>query len=287
MQTRGTTRTKFSGLDALAIWTIGAGLGGGRFGYMGPRFKTPEEEAAEAASAGGGGGKVKVKDKEEELVPQSKVNDLLASEKKAMAAAHKKEVDELLKGKGLSDTERKKLEKRSKELEDLVLTKEQQAEQERANLAKKHEDEMKAKSDEVELWKGEFKKTKVITQITDAAVKYGAKKVHQIRDMLEHRCELHQKKDNAANPIPGEYEVLIKHEETDPKTKKTITKMLSIEDKVKAMAASGPDEDGNLFNSERRGGSGQRPGSGGGGGGGNKETAASKIGRGLAQRFAK
>lgn len=290
---RTTTGTRFSGLDALAIWTLGAGLSGGRFGYMGPRFKTPEEEAAEKAAAGGGGGKGKTgkddddDDENKPTISQKKLNDVLASESKKAAAAHKKEIDDLLKAKGLTDAERKKLEKRSGELQDMLKTKEQQAEEERSNLLKKHEEELKAAKDEGELWKGEFKKTKVLTQISDAAVKFGAKRVHQIRDMLEHKCELHQKKDGAANPIAGEYEVLIPHEETDAKTKKTVKKMLTIEEKVKAMAASGPDEDGNLFDSKRRGGSGERPGSGGGGNSGKVETSATKIGRGLAARFAR
>lgn len=273
-------KTKFGHLDALAIWGLIPSVMMGR--HFGPRFKTPEEEAAEKAAASGGGNEGG--EKKEELVPQSKVNDMLANEKKKLAEEHKRTVDDLLKSKNLTEKERKDLEVKSKNLSEQLKSKEQQIEDERRETIAKHSEELGAEKTEKEMWKGEFTRTVVERDITEAAAKHHAKNPAQIRKMLSGECKLVQRTKKDGTPLAGKYDVMIEHEVEDAKTGEKKTKLMTIEQKVAAMAGS--EEDENLFMSDRRGGSGQRSTDGSGGSGDGDAPSYVKIGRAMQRRIA-
>ncbi len=120
------------------------------------------------------------------------------------------ELKTLKESKGLTEQEKEQLATRIEDMEKSMLTKEQVAAQERANLEKKHANEVKKFQSESENWRTLFVDSTMTREITDAAVSAGAEFPDQLVMMFKGASRLDTVKDDTGKEIPGRYQTRVK-----------------------------------------------------------------------------
>jgi len=210
---------------------------------------------------------------------QEQVDRILAKERREANTKHLSDTEKLLASKDLSEKERQKLEQRKTELEDALMTEKQQAEEKVRKLDKDWKTKYDEKENAEKLWKQRFGKSLIRRTIMDAAKAAGAHDETQILDMFENKATTRELLGDDSKPT-GEFEVVIEITEKSEDGKQT-KKVLPIDKYIMEVHAA-HEKSKNLYDSNRKGGTGSRPGSSGGKAGGPKLTARERIARGLA-----
>lgn len=191
---------------------------------------------------------------------QEELNNILSKERRAYEDKTKQtitQLEELKKGKSLSDDDKNKLTKRIESLNDELLTKEQLATKERDKLRKSHEEEKTKIVTERDTWQQRYRTAEISRAISDAATKEDAFDSAQIAALLVPNASLVEELDNEGT-VTGNYVPKVKFKDVD-KDGKPVTLDLTIPEAVKRMKET-PEKFGNLFKSTANGGLGMNPG---------------------------
>lgn len=247
----------------------GGGGGGGGGEDDAAKAKAAEDEAARAAAAAAAAsGK---------SFTQADLDRVVAKQRRELNEKHLEEINRLKKAQGLTDEERKSLEKRSAELEDALLSEKDRARNEIERTRKEALTQVEqAKKMADQNW-ALYTSAIVSTEISTAAAKHKAFNPTQIDAIVRPMSVVEEEKDEALKPT-GRHIVLIKVREKDDKGVVKEVKY-SVDKYIEKMRSS--DEFANLFLSERQGGMGYRPGSKGSGGESKNLSATQKIAAGL------
>lgn len=161
---------------------------------------TQEEKDAAAAAAA-----------KEILIPQTKVNEIMAAEKRKTKAANDKlvlQLTQLQQSASLTAVEKKDLEDRIEELRNASLTKEQLAQQKLKETQDRAANEVKSAKEEASKYKNLFEQRLIQRDILDAAEPKGHKPAQFIPVLAPHARAVEILSDT--NQPTGEYEVKIK-----------------------------------------------------------------------------
>lgn len=224
------------------------------------------------AGAGAGG---KPDPTKEKRFTQEDLNRFLADDRRKHQQQVQKtvaELEELRKAKGLSDQERDALSARIEEMNNSLLTKEEQAKRELEKRDKEYKTALESRTKESDSWKGLYSQELTTNQILRSAEKHGAVNSEQIMELLLPKTRLTEVLGEDGKPT-GRYEPKIKFR--DEKDGKPVELDLTIEECVKRMKEL-PERFGNLFKSGTQGGLGGTGSAGSGGGGGTNSTIPPK-----------
>lgn len=196
--------------------------------------------------------------KEGKLLPQEKVNTLIADSKRKHQEAHQRTLDELnaIKARSnLTADEKAELERRIEETQATLRTKEELSKQATDKLIKKHESELSQVTKDRDSWKSRFTTTQIKQNITTAASLNNPKAVNpaQILAILEPATRLVEATDDSGKPT-GDFISQVTFRDKD-KDGKPLELKLSPEDAVKRMSEM--DEYLNLFDVDGKGGFGK------------------------------
>lgn len=211
------------------------------------------EDAAGAAGGAGtdpnaGGGST------ETMLPQSKVNAILAAEKRKFQEQQQKtiaQLEVLKKEANLTQQQRDELQNRIEQLQSETLTKEQLAQRQLAEAEKKGKEALSGLEKERDVWRGMYTRETIQRSIADAAVINEAFQPKQIVALLESKCKLLENVGADGRPN-GSFTPKVEFEDTD-KDGKPVVLTLTVTEAVKRMKEL-PDTYGNLFKSKATGG---------------------------------
>lgn len=251
--------TFVSGMVARRSPREGAGDNSGGTGGQGTGNPAPTPAPTPQPPAGGG----EVKFDEAQ---QTKVNALLAEERRKAGETNKKlvaDLETLKQSKGLTEQEKGDLQKRIDDLQATYTTKEQQAQTEYQKLQKKYDVDVKAMEEQSKAWRSRHDTRLKTIDLRAAADHYGAIRSEQVEKLLWDQTVVEEVLGEDGRPT-GEFATKVNFIGKD-KDGKPVQLKLSPRDAVKAMTDI-PDEYGNLFENKARGGVSQLPVQGGAGG---------------------
>lgn len=179
------------------------------------------------------------------------------SEKEALIA----QLENFKQSAGLSAKEKEDLSKQIEDMQNSLLTKDQQAANEKKNLEKKWSEENKKAKEEIENWKNRFTRSTTIRALKDAERSVGVQEEGQLVLMFENRTRLEEEKDDEGKPT-GDFIAKLKFDAKDEEGKK-ITFDLPVEEAFMKMRELGLHK--NIFKHEAKPGTGENNGSGKGG----------------------
>lgn len=174
---------------------------------------------------------------------QLKVNEIVAAERRKHQAplqVAEKQIQDLLAGKSLSDTERQKAEETLATVQMQLRTKEQQAALDRQKLEEAHGKTLKEVAEKATLWETRYKDSTRDRALLDAAVSGDAYQPTQLVTILKPMTKLVEEQ--------GEFKTMIEFPDTDPVTNERSTFLRTPEEAVKRMREL-PEIYGNLFKS--------------------------------------
>lgn len=181
---------------------------------------------------------------------QAEVDSIVAKERKAEEAKRNKlvtELQQLQTSTRLSEDERTALAAQIEQLKNESLTTEQRLTRDLEQNKKKYTQDIEGLTVERDSWRSNYTDLLTDNQITAAAIKHEAFSTQQLLAVLKPQSKVTEILDGDGKGT-GKYQVLIKFQDTDPKTKKPVTVELSPEDVVKRMREL-PELYGNLFKS--------------------------------------
>lgn len=174
---------------------------------------------------------------------QREFNEALAKDRRKHQAAlqvAEKQMQDLLQGKSLSDTERAKAEEALATVQMQLRTKEQQAAFERQKLEEAHGKALKEATEKATHWESRYRDSTVARALQDAAVSGDAFRSEQLVTILRPMTKLVEEN--------GEFKTMVEFPDTDPITKEPMMTLRTPEDAVKRMREI-PEVYGNLFKS--------------------------------------
>ncbi len=189
---------------------------------------------------------------------QDQLNAILAEDRRksqAKTAELTKELEKLQQNTRLTAEERQALAEQLESLKNESLTKEQQLTRDLEAKEKALATTTETLTKERDTWQQKYGKLLVDNALTKAAVDNKALHVHQIMGVVGHKARVVEKK-GADGKGTGEFDVLVKFEDVDPKTKEPVVVDLSPDATLKRMREL-PDLFGNLFDSGVQGGLGR------------------------------
>ena len=248
--------------------TQGGGEGGTQGGGGGAGGTQGGGAGAGAGAGAGGtqGGQGNQNDADKPTISQTRLNAILADERKKhneTVQRHISELEQLKRSASLTTDEKAGLEKKITELQDSMLTKDELAKKEKDKLLTDHKKQVDGLTGEKELWKGRFTDSTISRGITDAAVVGEAFSPAQVVALLKPHARLVEVAD-AEGKTTGDFAIKIKFTGAD-KDGKPVQLDLTPDEAIKQMKEM-PDHYGNLFKSTMSGGLGGTGGKGGGGG---------------------
>jgi hypothetical protein len=158
---------------------------------------------------------------------------------------------------GLSAKEKEELSGQIEALQNSMLTKEQQAANEKKNLEQKWANEHKKAKEEAEGWKNRFERTTIRRSMRDAEDSVGVQEHGQLASMFENKTRLEEEKDEDGKPT-GEFVAMLKFDAKDKEGKK-VTFDLKVDEAFEKMRELGMHK--NIFKHDARPGTGE-PGGG-------------------------
>lgn len=198
--------------------------------------------------------------KNKDLIPQSKVNAILAEEKRKYQEQQRKmaqELENLKNSASLTAKEKEDLQARLDELNNSLLTKEELAKQERDKQEKKYQTDLTKVTQEMSTWRDRYTNESIVRSITDAASANDAWSTEPIVALLRPNTKLVEEKDDDGKPT-GNLIPRVKFQGED-KEGKQVTLDLTVPEAVKQMKDL-PNRYGNLFKSAASGGLGSAAG---------------------------
>lgn len=155
---------------------------------------TGDDKGAAAGKGGGPSGKVFTQEQVDKLIDQ-RFGKLKGTNERLVS-----QLEEIKKNSSLTAQERDTLQLQIDELNSSLLTKEQQATQEREKLEKKYKTETERLNQENSLWKNRFTESTIKRAITDAAVSAGAEDPSQLVLMFSTSARLEEEKGPDGKP---------------------------------------------------------------------------------------
>lgn len=194
------------------------------------------------ASGGSGDGEVKPP---ADFTPeqQKKFNEALAADRrkhKMALESAERQMQELLKSKGLSDEERLKTEQALEDLRAQMRTKEQQLAHEKKQLEEHHTKTLAEVTQKAQHWETRYRESTMARALQDAAMSGDAFRPEQIVTILRPMAKLSEES--------GEFRTMIEFPDTDVATGEPVKTLRTPEDAVKRMKEL-PEVYGNLFKS--------------------------------------
>lgn len=189
---------------------------------------------------------------------QADVDRFVAEERRRQQQKNQetiKQLEKLQTDARLTQDERDNFATQLDELKNVALTKEQQLTRDLEKHKVKLDETTKSLSGERDVWQNRFGELLVAQKIIKAASDNDAVSTEQMFDLLKVKSKIVELKDEDGKGS-GNYTVLVKFEDTDPKTKAPVTLELDPDAAVKRMREL-PDRFGNLFKSNLTGGVGK------------------------------
>lgn len=205
---------------------------------------------------GDDGGKKEGDDDGKKSFTQEQVNSMLAKQKEEQNKNTQKAIDELnaLKKKSkLTSGETKKLEDKIEELQNQILTKEEQSARDKDKLEKDSKKQIEELTKQSDTWRTRFEQSSIRRSIVDASAAHDAFSAEQIEAILMPISTL-KELENDGEPT-GDFQTRVAFK-TEDKEGKPVTLDLSPTEAVKRMKES--DQYLNLFKGEGQGGFGDR-----------------------------
>jgi hypothetical protein len=225
-----------------------------------PTFARHNDGAAGGAGAGaggagggdgGGGGNppanLPVVDKK---FSQADVDRFMAEERRKLQAKHQtlaQELEQFKSKASLTEEEKTALTARIEELQNQSLTKEQQLTRDLEKAQNEAKTIRESLVGERDTWQQRYATLLVEQNINKAAVDHKAYRAEQVLDLLKPKAKVAPVLGDDGKPT-DKFQVLIKFEDLDPKTKQPVTLELTPADTVKRMTEL-PELFGNLFQS--------------------------------------
>lgn len=188
---------------------------------------------------------------------QEQVQEMLRKETETLKkqnSATIAQLEGLKKAAGLTQKERDELQTQINNLQSLNLSKEEQARQEADRLRRTYEEEKNSISTERDTWKGKYENFRMRAEITKAAADLNAFNANQITELLLPKAKVVTQKEM----VNGEEvlsEITIVSVQAYDKAGKPVTLDLPAKDAIAKMKEL-PDDYGNLFRSDAKGGTG-------------------------------
>lgn len=230
--------TRWWTLPTFARHNDGAGGGGGGAGGAG------------GGDGGGGGNPPAVPPVVDKKFTQADVDRFMAEERRKLQAKHQtlaQELEQIRSKASLTEEEKTALTARIEELQNQSLTKEQQLTRDLEKAQNESKTIRESLLGEKEAWQNRYASLLVEQHISKAATDHKAYRNEQVLDLLKPRAKV--------TPVLGEdgkptdrFQVVIKFDDVDAKTKQPVTLELSPADTVKRMTEL-PELFGNLFQS--------------------------------------
>lgn len=204
----------------------------------------PPAGNATGSGASGGAGEVEVKPPAD-FTPeqQKKFNEALAADRrkhKMALESAERQMQELLKSKGLSDEERLKTEQALEDLRAQMRTKEQQLAHEKKQLEEHHTKTLAEVAQKAQHWEARYRESTMARALQDAAMSGDAFRPEQIVTILRPMAKLSEEN--------GEFKTMIEFPDTDVTTGDPVKTLRTPEEAVKRMKEL-PEVYGNLFKS--------------------------------------
>lgn len=237
----------------------GGGDGGGDGGNQGGDGGKGGGDGGDGGGAGGGTG-----DDEKPKFSQKQLNKILADDRRKHEDRVKttvSQLEEFKKSKTISDQERQRLTQQIDELNNSLLTKEEQAKKEREKREKEYKSTLEGVSTEREFWRGQYAEETTRNQILMAARESEAVREEQLIELLMPKTRLVEVLDGEGKPT-GRWSPKIKYRTKNDKDEE-VELDLTIQETVKRMKDE-PGRFGNLFKSGLNGGLGGNGSAGGG-----------------------
>jgi vacuolar-type H+-ATPase subunit I/STV1 len=190
---------------------------------------------------------------EEKLVPQTKVNSLVAAEKRKYEETAKKalaELEQIKQTANMTAQEKQSLEERMESLRNEFLTKEELAKKEKATLEKKYQTDLEGEKSASQAWRERYTAATIERSIADAANQHNAFSTLQIEAILKPLTKLEEILDDNGKST-GSFKPVVAFNDVTDKGEPILYK-LSPSEAVKKMSEK--DEFFNLFKSEATGG---------------------------------
>jgi Ca2+-binding RTX toxin-like protein len=211
--------------------------------------ETPVGGAGNDTLAGGA-------DDEKPKFSQKQLNKILADDRRKHEEKVKDAVtqlEQLKKAKGLSEKERVELQAKIEDLNNSLLTKEEQAKKEIEKRDKQYKQQLESESQEKTYWQSQYTQETTQNQIMAAAIENEAVKASQILDLLTPKTRLVEVMDAEGKSFsPKKYVPKVKLR-TMTKEGEEVELDLTIKEAVKRMKDE-PENYGNLFKSGLNGG---------------------------------
>jgi hypothetical protein len=191
--------------------------------------------------------------KDEPMVSQSKLNSLLAAEKRKYEEPAKKalaELEQIKQTANMTAQEKQALEERMESLRNEFLTKEELAKKEKATLEKKYQTDLEGEKAASQAWKERYTASTIERSIADAANQHKAFSSLQIEAILKPLTKLEEIVDETGKPT-GSFKPVVTFTDATDKGESMLYK-LSPSEAVKRMSEK--EEFFNLFKSEATGG---------------------------------
>lgn len=190
---------------------------------------------------------------EEKMVPQTKVNSLVAAEKRKYEETAKKalaELEQIKQSANMTAQEKQSLEERMESLRNEFLTKEELAKKEKASLEKKYQSDLESEKAASQAWRERYTSATIERSIADAAIQHKAFNAKQIEAILKPATKLEEVLDESGKPT-GAFKPVVAFNDVDDRGEPVMLKLTPSE-AVKRMSSK--DEFFNLFKSEATGG---------------------------------
>lgn len=181
---------------------------------------------------------------------QADVDRFVANTRREETAKREKlagELEQLRSNNKLTQEERDSLTAQIDALRNESLTKEQKLTRDHESLSKKYKTDTETLSGERDSWKNNYASLLINNELTTAAVSNNAFSPDQIISQLSRDAKVVPVLDEEGKET-GKFQVLVKFQDVDVKTKKPVTLELSPADVVKRMVEL-PERFGNLFKS--------------------------------------
>jgi len=212
---------------------------------------------------------------------QADLDRVVAKQRREMTEKHLEEVNRMKKAVGLSDEERSRLEKRSTELEDALLSEKDRAKKEIERIKKELSEQSNSFKTEAQKNWNLYTGSLISTEISTAAAKHKAFNPEQVAAIVRPLCTVEDEKDEKLKPT-GKHLVRVKTSTVDPKTGVAEEQSFTVDKYIEQLREK--EDSANLFLSERAGGQGYRPGTKGGDGEKTGLSSTQKIAEGLRQQ---
>lgn len=166
------------------------------------------------------------------------------------------EIKALSEKSNMTTKDRQELEQRVTELNNKLLTKEELTKQERERLTKSHAEERERLARDAELWQKRYEETRIVSSLTDAAVKHAAYNPKQLVTLLRNNARISEAEEGSGN-----FDVRIQLDSTNEKGESVVLD-LNAEEAIKHLSSK--DDYANLFKSNSTDGFGGRRSTNGG-----------------------